>query len=132
MLYVLNCWRNLRFNIKRIYVNQLILLPLKSSENHRFSGHFSGSSLFGLNLLNTRSEIRKWSVRDLSFSTYAKFSEKVTFTFPWYVHVRVRIGGKEMLLSRKICVRTNWMIPNEETTRRWTGGAPMSPASMIV
>ena len=31
--------------------------------------------------------------RDHSFSTYAKFSEKLTFLAPWYAHVRVRIKG---------------------------------------
>ena len=37
-------------------------------------------------------------------STYAKFSEKLTFLTPWYAHVRVRIGvrGLEMLVFRKI------------------------------
>ena len=30
-----------------------------------------------------------------SFSTFAKFSEKLTFSTPWYEHVRVRIGGKK-------------------------------------
>ena len=35
-------------------------------------------------------------------STYAKFSEKLTFLPPWYVHVRVRIRGSEMLVFRKI------------------------------
>ena len=43
--------------------------------------------------------IRHWTklyllqVRDHSFSTYVKFSEKLTFFTPWYVHVRVRIRG---------------------------------------
>ena len=27
------------------------------------------------------------SIRDHSFSTYAKFSEKLTFLTPWYIHV---------------------------------------------
>ena len=35
-------------------------------------------------------------------STYAKFSEQLTFLTPWYVHVRVRIRGLEMLVFRKI------------------------------
>ena len=30
-------------------------------------------------------------------STYAKFSEKLTFLTPWYAHLRVRIRGLEML-----------------------------------
>ena len=35
-------------------------------------------------------------------STYAKFSEKLTFLTSWYAHVRVRIKGLEMLVFRKI------------------------------
>ena len=35
-------------------------------------------------------------------STYAKFSEKLTFVTPWYAHVRLRIRGLEMLDFRKI------------------------------
>ena len=35
-------------------------------------------------------------------STYAKFSEKLTFPTPWYAHVRVRIRGLEILAFRKI------------------------------
>ena len=31
--------------------------------------------------------------RDHPFSTYAKFSEKLTFVTPRYAHVRVRIMG---------------------------------------
>ena len=34
-------------------------------------------------------------------STYAKFSEKLTFLTPWNAHVRVRIRGLEMLVFRK-------------------------------
>ena len=30
------------------------------------------------------------TVRDLSFSTYAKLSEKLAFLTPWYAHVDVR------------------------------------------
>ena len=33
---------------------------------------------------------------------YTKFSEKLTFLTPWYTHVRVRIKGLDMLVSRKI------------------------------
>ena len=33
---------------------------------------------------------------DHSFSTYAKFSEKLTFLTPWYAHVSVRIRGWKM------------------------------------
>ena len=35
-------------------------------------------------------------------STYAKFSKKLTFLTLWYAHLRVRIRGLEMLVSRKI------------------------------
>ena len=34
-------------------------------------------------------------------STYAKFSEKLTFLTLWYAHVSVRIRGLEMLVFRK-------------------------------
>ena len=34
-----------------------------------------------------------FSLRDHSFSTYAKFSEKLTFLIPWYVHILMRIRG---------------------------------------
>ena len=50
-------------------------------------------------------------VRHHPFSTPAKFSEKLTFLIPWYAQIRVRIRGLEMLVSRKICVHTKWMIP---------------------
>ena len=35
-------------------------------------------------------------------STYAKFSDKLTFLTPWYTHAHVRIRGLEMLVFRKI------------------------------
>ena len=35
-------------------------------------------------------------------STYAKFSEKLTFLTPWYIQVRVRIRGLEMLVFSEI------------------------------
>ena len=35
-------------------------------------------------------------------STYAEFSEKLTFLSPLYAHVRLRIRGVEMLAFRKI------------------------------
>ena len=35
----------------------------------------------------------KYKIGDHSFSTYAKFSEKLIFLTPWYAHVRVRIRG---------------------------------------
>ena len=47
-------------------------------------------------------------LRGHPLSTYAKFSEKLTFLTPWYAHVRVRIRGLEMLVFRKI-LRTHLM-----------------------
>ena len=35
-------------------------------------------------------------------STFAKFSEKLTFPSSWYAHVRVRIRGSQMLVFRKM------------------------------
>ena len=37
-----------------------------------------------------------------SFSAYVKFSEKIQFLTPCYVHIRVRIRGYEMLTFWKI------------------------------
>ena len=68
---------------------------------------------FSLNMINLCAgwidETKKWGIvltvlvyeRDHSFSTYAKFSEKLTFLTPWYA-VRVRIRGQEILVFRKI------------------------------
>ena len=47
-------------------------------------------------------KVHFWFVGGHPLSTYAKFSEKLTFLTPWYVHVRVRIRGLEMLVFRKI------------------------------
>ena len=41
-------------------------------------------------------------IRGHPLSTYAKFSEKLTFLTPWYAHIRVPIRGLEMLVFRKI------------------------------
>ena len=41
-------------------------------------------------------------IRGHPLSTYAKFSEKLTFQSPWYAHVCVRIRGLEMLVFWKI------------------------------
>ena len=41
-------------------------------------------------------------LRDHSFTTYAKLSEKLTFRTPWYAHIRVRIRGLQMLVSQRI------------------------------
>ena len=35
-------------------------------------------------------------------STYAKYSEKLTFVTPWYAHVRVLIRGLQMLVFPNI------------------------------
>ena len=52
------------------------------------------------------------------FSTYTKYSEKLTFLTPWNEHVRVRIvclsGGKKCSFFGKFCVRINWIIPIQE------------------
>ena len=46
-----------------------------------------------------------------TFSTYAKFSKKLTF-LPPDTHTYVCVsGGKEMLVFGKLCIRTKWMIP---------------------
>ena len=54
---------------------------------------------------NRQSSLTKWrislvlywqisfTIRDHSFSTYTKFSEKLTFLTPWYAQVRFRIRG---------------------------------------
>ena len=46
--------------------------------------------------------IAVFGIRGHSLSTYAKFSEKLTFLTPWYAHVRVRIRGLKMLIAQKI------------------------------
>ena len=53
-------------------------------------------------LLNLKTNIQKFSFRGYPLSTYAEFSEKLTFQIPWYAHVRVRIRDLEMLVFRKI------------------------------
>ena len=50
---------------------------------------------------NCFSSYKVVSLRDHPFSTYAKFSEKLTFLTPWYWYVRVCIRGLEMLVFRK-------------------------------
>ena len=44
---------------------------------------------------------KTYHIKGYSFSTYAKFSEKLTFLTPSYAHVCVRIRGSEMLVFRK-------------------------------
>ena len=41
-----------------------------------------------------------------ALSTYAKYSEKLTFLTLWYAHVRVRIMGLEIIVFGKIYVHT--------------------------
>ena len=55
-----------------------------------------------------------WSLRDHSFSAYAKFSEKLIFLTPWYSHVVCVSGGKKFLFFGKFCARTKWMIPDRD------------------
>ena len=43
---------------------------------------------------------KRWNIRGYPLSTFAKFSEKLTFLTRWYAH-RVRIRGLEMLVFRK-------------------------------
>ena len=63
--------------------------------------------------VNTRSKL---TIRDNSFSTYAKFSEKLTFLTP-HPHppdtntYLVRIRCKKCWFFGKFCVRTKWMTP---------------------
>ena len=51
-------------------------------------------------------------LRGHPLSTYAKFSEKITFLPPVYAHVRLRIRRLEMLVFRKT-LHTCLMIPEE-------------------
>ena len=52
-------------------------------------------------------------MRDHSFSTYAKFSEKLTLFSPWYAHLRGYAhlsGDKNCWFFGKFCVRSKWMF----------------------
>ena len=55
-----------------------------------------------IRLVNLHLVLYTVNIRGHPLSTYAKFSEKLTFLTPWYAHVRVRIRGLEMLVSWKI------------------------------
>ena len=48
--------------------------------------------------LLTKNNSSQRSISGHPLSTYAKFSEKLTFLTPWYAHIRVRIRGLEMLV----------------------------------
>ena len=53
--------------------------------------------------------------RERSFSTYATFSEKLTFLTPWYAS-----GGKKCKFFGKFCVRFKWMTPYpDKVVRVW-------------
>ena len=56
--------------------------------------HLSFRSSLGIN--------RELLHRGHPLSTYAKFSEKLTFLIPWHAYVRVRIRELEMLVFQKI------------------------------
>ena len=50
-------------------------------------------------------------IRDHSFSTSAKFSEKTNISYPRYAHVHVRIsGGKKCYFFGKLYKLTKWMM----------------------
>ena len=63
-------------------------------------------------------------------STYAKFSEKLTFLTPWYAHVPVRIRGLEMLVFREI-LRTYLMDDPERITRSFLKDNLLSEVPII-
>ena len=46
-------------------------------------------------------------ILDRSFSTYAKFSEKLTFPTSWYAH-----GSKKCWFFGNFCVHTKWTVPS--------------------
>ena len=54
---------------------------------------------------------RAFLSEDYSFSPYAKFSGKPIFLTPWCVHVRVRIIRLKCQFIEKFCVRTELIIP---------------------
>ena len=62
--------------------------------------------LFGWQIVFVKCWHKWWlhhrMTRGRPLSMYAKFSEKLIFLTPWYVHVCVRIRGLEMLFFRKI------------------------------
>ena len=64
------------------------------------------------------------TLRDHSFSTYAKFSVKLTFLTPWHAHVRKRQRARNITFFGKLCVGTKWMIPKHrnnwgDSSRIW-------------
>ena len=75
--------------INQFSTNVPLLYSMKTSENLRlfdvFRGHRSGRTLVEKGL-KTNAPV----VRDHSFSTFSKFSERLTFLTPWYIYVCVR------------------------------------------
>ena len=71
--------------------------PLKMMKN---ASHFMLKALFVLE--RCLQFCPDFIVRGRALSTYATFSEKLTFLTPWYAHARVRIRGLEMLVFQKI------------------------------
>ena len=57
-------------------------------------------------LLSYRNQL-VYLLRDHSFSTYAKCSEKLTFPTSYYAQVRAYLGVRNVRLS-EFCVRTKW------------------------
>ena len=48
---------------------------------------------------------------DHSFSTYAKFSKKLTFIFPLIRIPTCEYEGVRNVVLQNICLRINWIIP---------------------
>ena len=51
--------------------------------------------IFGQKRNITKGKSNEWRIRNHSFSTFAKFPEKLTFLTPWYMDEQVRIRGKK-------------------------------------
>ena len=107
------------------------LHPLKATENHRFSGIFMGyeNEKLALTVLNSYQHSDfvyfnyeyqmqcyfQVSIRDHSFSTYAKFSEKLRFFNPWYAHVHVHARGVGHVSFSKnfACIVNEWSLNDD-------------------
>ena len=81
----------------KIIVIKIIMLLVDS-----FTLKYSWTLLFIQVFWDFSFIISQWDENSLPLSTYAKFSEKLTFLTLWYAHVRVCIRGLEMLVFRKI------------------------------
>ena len=53
--------------------------------------------------------MKTFTIRNHSFSRYAKFSEKLTFLTPLHTHVWYVSGGQKFLFSGKFSIRVKWM-----------------------